>query len=191
MDVVIALSLIMLNASATGFILPPNAGQEIPECMLHVKKTGRFGPIPEKPPLMGKKLTEAQAPEQWMEMIEQQHGVPSAILTTSCPNVPVVVVYATDASAVDSFRMNAGPPPELPCDLDPSTKRIAVSSYMKRNPPTGFARYVVLTRTNKGLAQYTLVYNWSQMMSSLWKQAGISDCNISVGDGTPPLPGNR
>lgn len=176
----------ILYAQALGsFILPPNASQEVPECMLRVRSVGKFGTIPVSVPTGGRQRVASADIASWVKESQERYGPASAILDASCPRIMAVLVYATDASSVDAERIAAHRKPDMPCNLPSEAKKRRIENYLSTRPPRGTARYVVLARGVTSAYQYTLNFNWDGFRRQWQSQAGVANCDISVGDGAP------
>lgn len=176
---------ILYAQAVGGFILPPNASQEVPECMLRVRSAGKFGNIPVSVPTAGRQRVASTDVASWIKESQERYGPASAVLDPSCPQIMAVLVYATDASSVDAERIAAHRHPDMPCDLPSEAKKRRLESYLSTRPPTGTARYVVLAQGVTSAYQYTLNFNWDGFRRQWQSQVNAVGCDISVGDGAP------
>lgn len=167
------------------FVLPPNASQDVPECLLRVSSAGKFGTIPVSVPTAGRQRVASANVASWVEESQRRYGPASAVLEASCPQVMAVLVYATDPSSVDAERIAAHRHPDMPCDLPSEAKKRRLESYLSTRPPTGTARYVVLAQGVTSAYQYTLNFNWDGFRRQWQSQVNAVGCDISVGDGAP------
>lgn len=177
--------LLYAQALATSFILPSTGTQAAPQCILHVRSTGSFRPVPASIPLLKRERVASDDAASWTRSFQEKHGTASAILDATCPEVAAVLVYATDASSIDPMRLAAYSEPDLACDMPGDLKRRRVAEHLAARPPTGMARYVVLARGTTGAYRYVMHYNWDASIQRWQSQLGTVGCDISVGDSAP------
>lgn len=177
--------LLYAQALAIGFILPSTGAQEAPQCILQVRNTGPFRPVPASIALLKRERVASDDVESWIRSFQEKHGMASAILDSTCAEVAAVLVYATDASSIDPVRVAAYSEPHLACNMPVDLKRRRVAEHLAAQPPVGTAKYVVLARGTTGAYRYVIHYNWDASIQRWQSQLGTVGCDISVGDSAP------